>query len=82
MEDGNSAEALTNANGLSYGSDWVFDDSLVISVCSDVNKANSIGCKAQNLRVFYTYFGVTSSLDFASSGFVFLSSLSEPQNHS
>jgi len=67
MEDGNNIGTLTAADGLDYGFGWTFDSSLVISVCSDYNKVNSIGCKAQNLKVFYSIYQYTSSLDFANS---------------
>jgi len=73
MEDGNNIGTVNVANGLDYGSGWTFDSSLVISVCSDYNKVDSIGCKAQNLKVFYSLYESTSTLDFANSGFPFIS---------
>ena len=69
MEDGN--DAAVAANGLNYGSDWVFDNSLVISVCSDYNGMDSVGCKAQNLKMFYSIYEWTSTIDFANEGFFF-----------
>jgi len=66
--NGNWVPILTSANGLNYGSDWEFDSSLVISVCSDLNKANSIACQAQDLKVFYRNYEVNSMITFANSG--------------
>jgi len=77
VADGNAAYEMTAGDGLNYGSDWVFDSSLEISICSDTNKDNSIGCIAQNLKVFYYYYGSTSTIDFANSGSVFLPFLAD-----
>jgi len=37
-----------------YGSDWVFDSSTIISVCSNYDGSPRIGCLVQNLKLMYT----------------------------
>jgi len=59
---------------VTYGSDWAFDSTLKISVCSDYDGTNSIECTVQNLKVKYYFYGsVLSAIDFANQGlFLFL----------
>ena len=68
-DSGNFHDNVTSVDGLSYGSNWAFDSSLMISVCSDYNKANSIGCKVQNMKVLSVLFERTRSIYFTNSGF-------------
>jgi len=37
----------------SYGSDWVFDSSTVMSICADENGNYGVDCIVQNLKVTY-----------------------------
>jgi len=37
----------------SYGSDWVFDPSTVMSICADENGNYGVNCVVQNLKVAY-----------------------------
>lgn len=67
VRDGNGANILTTADGLNYGSDWVFDSSLVVSVCSDYDGTDSIGCKIRNLKVFYSFYGDVTTIDYGNS---------------
>jgi len=54
---------------VTYGSDWSFDSTLKISVCSDYDGSNSLGCTVQNLKVqYYFYSTLLSVIDFANQG--------------
>jgi len=37
----------------SYGSDWVFDSSTVMTICADENRNYGTNCIVQNLKVAY-----------------------------
>lgn len=44
--------AVPTATGaLSFDSDWIFDDSTEITVCSDIDLTNPIGCNVYHLKV-------------------------------
>lgn len=59
---------------LSYGTDWTFDSTLKIYVCSSVTNTNSASCTLKNLNFWYTYpsnmvkttyfWGISRKLDF------------------
>jgi len=69
MEDGND---IATSTSLSYGSDWVFDSSLRISICAyddGTNLVNPIACSAQNLKVQTLMYSSSSIIDFSNSGF-------------
>ncbi len=53
---------------VSYGSDWVFDASTQIEVCSDAG-SNLIGCTVQNLKVVSSFYSLSGYLDLTNSGF-------------
>jgi len=51
---GKSLYSSTASPAPTYGSDWVFDSSTVISVCSNYDKSPGIGCIVQNLKIMYS----------------------------
>lgn len=66
-----SANIISKSTTMSYGSDWKFDSTLEMSVCSDYGGTNSIECTVQNLKVKYAGYSSTDSIiDFANTGFV------------
>ena len=67
---GNTRNANT-VGSLMYGPLWNFDASTEITVCSDLNKADSIGCAIYNLKVAYSTIPWTVSSDFGAKGFPF-----------
>ena len=75
MDDGNNVASSTS---MSYGSDWVFDSSLRISVCADddgTNLINPIECMAEKLKVVYSLYPQSSIIDFMNIGLFLLRSL-------
>jgi len=59
----------TTPTPVTYGSDWAFDSTLRINVCSDYDGTNSIQCIIQNLKVkYYAYSSILSVMDFANQG--------------
>ena len=55
---------------VTYDSDWSFDSTLQIAVCSDYDGTHSLGCTVQNLKVKYYYYGaILSVIDFSNQGF-------------
>lgn len=65
MADGNNVASSTS---ISYGSAWLFDSSLRISVCADDDGANlfdRVECLAQSLKVAYTMYLQSSIIDFS-----------------
>jgi len=46
--------SYTSPTPPNYGSDWVFDSSTIISVCSNYDGSPGIGCIVQNLKLTYT----------------------------
>lgn len=74
MDDGNGVAVSTS---LSYGTDWVFDSSLRISICADddgTSLFNSIECMAENLKVVDYFYPQTSIIDFSNIGLFLLKS--------
>ena len=53
---------------LSYGSDWTFDSSTQITVCSSLNGAMGIGCIVQNLKVLYNIPSLHGLMPFTNIG--------------
>ncbi len=49
----NKFHALSTSLALTYGSDWVFDSSTIISVCSNYDGSPGVGCIVQNLKLMY-----------------------------
>ncbi len=41
---------------MNYDSDWTFDSTSLISVCSDYDGSNAIACTVDNLKVAYSYY--------------------------
>ena len=52
-DDGNFDSTITTMN---YGSDWTFDPTSLISVCSDYDGSNKIACTVDNLKVAYSFY--------------------------
>ncbi len=68
MDDGNNVATSTS---ISYGSTWNFDSSLRISVCADddgTNLFDRVECLAQNLKVTYSMYPQSSTIDFTNIG--------------
>jgi len=67
---GNTNNPSSTSITVTYGSDWSFDSTLQISVCSDYDGSSSLGCTVQNLKVqYYFYLSLLSVIDFANQGF-------------
>lgn len=58
--DGNTDNAITT---VSYGSDWNFDSTSLITVCSDYDGSDAIACTAQYLKVAYSYYSSSSMIN-------------------
>lgn len=62
---GKSFYSSTASPAPTYGSDWVFDSSTVISVCSNYDKNPGIGCIIQNLKLMYSMPSQTGTMIFS-----------------
>jgi hypothetical protein len=59
---GSSDQTVTT---VSYGSDWTFDSTSLISVCSDYGGSNKIACTVDKLKVLYTYYSSSKIVNTA-----------------
>jgi len=63
MDDSHFAES-TNPGDLNFGSDWFFDDSMEIAVCSDFDPTHSsTACTVSHLKVAYNTNSFSTSSD-------------------
>jgi len=59
------APSGNSKSSLIYGSAWAFDDSTVITACSDYDQLDRIGCDVYNLKVGYSVTSFSSIIDMA-----------------
>lgn len=65
-------QAGKSIQSLTYGPNWLFDDSTEITVCSDLNQASPIECTISNLKVGYSVNSWSSLTDLNTKGFSLL----------
>jgi len=63
-DDGNFDSTITTMN---YGSDWTFDSTSLVSVCSDYDGSNKIACTVANLKILYAYYSSSAIVNTANS---------------
>jgi len=52
-----------------YPEDWTFDETTEITLCSDLDGANSIECNIHNLKLGYSIDSLKSPVDLIEKGF-------------
>jgi len=68
----NSFSTPSVVTNLSYDSDWVFDSSTMVTVCSSLNGANALGCIVQNLKIAYNVPTLQGQMIFTNIGIILL----------
>ena len=54
-----------HAPTLAYGSDWAFDSTTMLSICSDFDGGLPVNCNVQNLKVVYKIPTIPESIHFS-----------------